>query len=62
MDFIYEVVEERSALHRSRTEKSGGACGSDYAGMSSDKQGENPCHQKPEDSWARLVLPGLVGP
>ena len=30
--------------------------------MSSDKEGENPSRRKSKDSWARLVLPGLVGP
>ena len=38
-----------------------GAYGSADAGMSSDKGGENPPRRKPEVSWARLVLPGLVG-
>ena len=56
------VVEERSVQLRSGTERSRGADRSDNVGMSSDKQGENPCHRKPEDSWARFVLPGLVGP
>ena len=35
---------------------------SENAGMSSDKRGENPLHRKGKVSWARLVLPGLVGP
>ena len=30
--------------------------------MSSDKEGENPSRRKGKVSWARLVLPGLVGP
>ena len=34
---------------------------SDYAGMSNDKEGENPSRRKSEVSWARFVLPGLVG-
>ena len=38
------------------------AYGSENAGMSSDKKGENPFHRKGKVSWARLVLPGLVGP
>jgi hypothetical protein len=33
-----------------------------YAGMSSDKTGEKPVRRKPKVSWARLILPGLVGP
>ena len=32
-----------------------------YAGMSSDKTGEKPVRRKPQVSWARLILPGLVG-
>ena len=35
---------------------------SENAGMSSDKRGENPLRRKGKVSWARLVLPGLVGP
>ena len=38
------------------------ARGSENPGMSSDKEGENPSRRKSEVSWARLVLPGLVGP
>jgi len=30
--------------------------------MSSTKQGENPCHRKPEVSWAMSIIPGLAGP
>jgi len=30
--------------------------------MSSDKSGENPDRRKAKVSWARFVLPGLVGP
>ena len=30
--------------------------------MSSDKTGEKPVRRKPKVSWARLILPGLVGP
>eukprot|EP01024_Parvocaulis_polyphysoides_P055917 TRINITY_DN579_c1_g1_i1.p7 TRINITY_DN579_c1_g1~~TRINITY_DN579_c1_g1_i1.p7 ORF type:complete len:111 (+),score=4.62 TRINITY_DN579_c1_g1_i1:879-1211(+) len=29
--------------------------------MSSDKTGEKPVRRKPKVSWARLILPGLVG-
>jgi hypothetical protein len=32
--------------------------GSENAGMSSDKGGENPPRRKPKGSWGRLVLPG----
>ena len=38
-----------------------GEYGSDYAGMSSEKRGENPRRRKPKVSWARPFLPGLVG-
>ena len=36
--------------------------GSENAGMSSEKRGENPLRRKPKVSWARLVRSGLVGP
>ena len=36
--------------------------GSDYADMSNEKQGENPCRRNPKVSWGRFVRPGLVGP
>jgi hypothetical protein len=38
-----------------------GALISENADTSSDKQGENPCRRKLKVSWARFVLPGLVG-
>ncbi len=47
------VVGERSSQRRSRTETSGGAATSDYAGMSNDKTGENPVRRKPKVSWGR---------
>ncbi len=31
-------------------------------GMSSDKQGENPCRRKPKGSWVKTICSGLVGP
>jgi hypothetical protein len=40
----------------------GGARRRENAGMSSDNPGENPGHRKPEDSYARSVRVGLVGP
>ncbi len=57
-DFInkfacFEMVGERCCQHRSRTETSGGAAASDYAGMSNDKTGENPVRRKPKVSWGR---------
>ena len=36
--------------------------GSDHAGMSNEKEGENPSRRKSKVSWARFVPPGLVGP
>ena len=50
---IVEVVAERCTQRRSRTVRSGGACASDYAGMSNDKAGENPARRKPKVSWGR---------
>ena len=49
------LVGGRGALNlrRSRTGTSGGADSSAYAGMSNDKQGENPCRRKPKVSWGR---------
>ena len=44
-----------------RPTRTAGAHGSEDAGMSSDKEGENPSRRKPKVSWARLVPPGLVG-
>jgi hypothetical protein len=55
-------VGERCCQRGSRTETSGGASASDYAGMSNDKTGENPVRRKPKVSWGRYIRPGLVGP
>ena len=53
----------RRAFHTDRsvrvTER--GLYGSDYADMSNEKQGENPCRRNPKVSWGRFVRPGLVG-
>ena len=40
----------------------GGARGSENAGMSNYKVGENPTHRKTKVSWATFIVPGLVGP
>ena len=48
-------------MQRSRTEKDDGALISENADMSSDKPDENSGRRKPKVSWARFVLPGLVG-
>jgi hypothetical protein len=47
------VVDERPAPRRSHTVRSGGARGSENAGMSNDKAGENPARRKPKVSWGR---------
>jgi len=56
------VVEERSQGVEAATASCGGALGSDYAGMSSDKTGVKPVRRKPKVSRGRLIRPGLVGP
>jgi len=42
--------------------RSGGAGGSENAGISNFKTGENPVRRKSEVSWAMVITPGLVGP
>ena len=61
MAVLTDWVGERSKQRRSRTGRSGGALGSENAGVSSEKTSENLVHRKPKGSWGRLVLPGLVG-
>jgi hypothetical protein len=39
-----------------------GALGSENAGMSNHKTGENPVGRKSKVSWAMVIIPGLVGP
>ena len=46
-------VDERRMPRRSHTVRSGGAAGSENAGMSNDKAGENPARRKPKVSWGR---------
>jgi hypothetical protein len=48
-------------MHRRQTGRTVGVYGSENAGMSSEKTGENPVRRKPKVSWARLVRSGLVG-
>ena len=43
-------------------ETTAGPHGSENAGMSSEKPGENPGHRNPKVSRGRFVRPGLVGP
>ena len=56
------AVGERSAVVRSVTVRRRGRSRSENVGTSSDKTGEKPVRRKPEVSWARLILPGSVGP
>ena len=49
-------------MGRSDTVRIRGPIRSENAGMSSEKTGENPVRRKPKVSWARYILPGLVGP
>ena len=56
------AVGERSVLGRRGTARSPGRNRNENVGTSSDKTGEKPVRRKPKVSWARLILPGLVGP
>ena len=47
------AVGERCTPRRSRTDRSGGACASENAGISNDNAGENPARRKPKVSWGR---------
>ena len=60
--YLYVVVAERSYQQRSHTVRSGGALGSENAGTSNHKTGENPVGRKSKVSWAMVIIPGLVGP
>ena len=53
----------RGAFHRRRSkiERTCGVYGSENAGVSNEKMGENPIRRKPKVSRGRFVLPGLVG-
>ena len=55
------MVGERSVVGRRQTGRTAGRGGSENAGMSSEKKGENPFDRKPKDSWVKLVFPGLAG-
>ncbi len=56
------MVGERSTIGRRHTVRSAGRCGSDYAGMSSEKTRGKRVHRKSKVSWGRLIHPGLVDP
>ncbi len=58
---LHEFGRGAFPLDRRVTVRRPGLLGSENAGMSSDKGGENPPRRKPKGSWGRLVLPGLVG-
>jgi hypothetical protein len=47
---IWELVGERSVLERSVTGRTRGLNGSEDAGISSEKTGENPVRRKPKGS------------
>ena len=61
---LRRVESGRGAFHagRSGAVRLRGLHGSDYADMSNEKTGENPVRRNSKISWARFVLPGLVGP
>ena len=39
-----------------------GELSSENVGISNFKTGENPVRRKSKDSWAMVIIPGLVGP
>jgi hypothetical protein len=49
------MVEERSCRGEARPTRTGGAVGSDPAGISSEKGSENLPRRKPKDSSGRFV-------
>ena len=55
------MVGERCPPPRSRTERTGGAWASAYAGTSNDKTGGKPVRRKHQVSWGRSIRPGSVG-
>jgi len=60
--FLPALVEERSQYAEAVGVSRGGELGSENAGISSKKAGENPARRKPEVSWATRIVPGLVDP
>ena len=55
------LVGERSVSRRRRVERRTGGIRSENAGMSSEKEGENPSGRKSKVSRGRFVRPGGVG-
>ena len=60
--FLPTLVEERSQRVEAVGVSRGGELGSENAGISSKKAGENPARRKSKVSWATRIDPGLVGP
>ena len=56
------LVEERSQYAEAKDASHGGVLGSENAGMSSKKAGENPARRKSKVSRATRIAPGLVDP
>ena len=56
------MVEERSQHDEVLGASRDGELRSENAGISSRKQGENPCRRKSKVSWATRIDPGLVDP
>ncbi len=59
--YVSILVGERCVDRRRCTGKSTGGITSENAGMSSEKEGENPSRRKSKVSRAMLVIPGEVG-
>ncbi len=57
-----QVVGEHCVSLRRSTVRTAGGITRDYADMSSEKQGEKPCHRKPKVSYVKVICVGLVGP
>ena len=62
MDCILYSGSGAFLSQRSQIVKFGGALGSENAGTSNLKTGENPVGRKSKVSWAMVIIPGLVGP
>ena len=56
-----QVVGEHCVSLRRSTVRTAGGITRDYADMSSEKQGEKPCHRKPKVSYVKVICVGLVG-
>ena len=56
------VVGEHCVSLRRSIVRTAGDITRDYADMSSEKQGEKPCHRKPKVSYVKVICVGLVGP